>query len=158
MHVCPCCRVAASPPLLWSQGMNTCLSFGLTCLSTYTHESNDTVGCLEYAFTRNCFSNTLLHSPTSQQRHSELVAHVHYILHTEDHCTPRASSGSGVSWRFACCQGICLLVLLLQVWYLAGTLVLVNAIACVVVVLVAALIAPTHATEEVRPCRHVLLC
>jgi hypothetical protein len=51
-----------------------------------------------------------------------------------------------------------LLLLLLQVWYLAGTLVLVNAIACVVVVLVAALITPTHASEEVRPCHNVLLC
>jgi hypothetical protein len=38
-----------------------------------------------------------------------------------------------------------------QVWYLAGTLVLANTIAAVVVVLVAALILPTHATEEVRP-------
>ena len=38
----------------------------------------------------------------------------------------------------------------MQVWYLAGTLVLANTIAAVAVVLVAALIVPTHATEEVR--------
>jgi hypothetical protein len=54
------------------------------------------------------------------------------------------------------CQCDCITVMLLQVWYLAGTLVMVNAIACVVVVFVAALIAPTHATEEVGPCRLVL--
>lgn len=37
----------------------------------------------------------------------------------------------------------------MQVWYIAGTLVLANTIAAVVVVLVAAIIVPTHATEEV---------
>lgn len=41
------------------------------------------------------------------------------------------------------------LLCLTQVWYLAGTLVLANTIAAVVVVLVAALVLPTHATEEV---------
>jgi hypothetical protein len=37
----------------------------------------------------------------------------------------------------------------MQVWYIAGTLILSNAIAAAVVVLVAALVLPTHATEEV---------
>jgi hypothetical protein len=35
------------------------------------------------------------------------------------------------------------------VWYIAGTLVLANTIAAVVVVLVAGIILPTHASQEV---------
>lgn len=55
--------------------------------------------------------------------------------------------GSWHTARMADCPSVCGL----QVWYLAGTLVLANTVAAVVVVLVAALILPTHATEEVRP-------
>lgn len=71
-------RVAVSPPLLWAQGMQSCLAFGLTALTTYAQ--------------------------------------------------------AGIS----------------QAWYIAGTLVLANTVAAVVVVLVAGSIVPTHATQEVQ--------
>lgn len=55
-----------------------------------------------------------------------------------------------------CCPVLCTVdvavavaLRLLQAWYLAGTLVLANTVAAVVVVLVAGSIAPTHATQEV---------
>lgn len=38
-----CCRVAVDPPMLWAQGMNSCLAFGLTALTAYTQAGHGRV-------------------------------------------------------------------------------------------------------------------